>query len=862
IATDKADLDATDFSYGGSDDKDTVTQDITLPTTGANGTTISWSEKTDTGNNVVVSGDTVTVVRPSSGEGNQTVTLTATISKADGTSETKDIDVVIKAYTAAEEADIAIAADKAELDATDFSYYSGDDASHVTQNFSMPTIGAHGSSFSWVESIDDENNIEVTSGAATVVSRPSSDDGDQTVTLRVTISKVPGTSVTKDIQMIIKAYTEAEEALQEQMAADEAITLDKAALDNTDFMYYSGDDATHVTNNFSMPTIGANGSSFSWSEKIDTGNHVVVTSGGATVVTRPSSSEGDQEVTLRATISKENGTTQTKDIEIIVKAYTVAEEANAAITADKAALDATDFTYGGSDDKDNVTQDITLPTMGDNGTTISWAEKTDTGNNVVISGDTVAVTRPANAEGDKTITLTGTISKAGGTSETKDIEIVVKASSPTYSVTYDSNGATGGSAPIDGNDYEQGTNVTVLANTGNLVKAGYRFVGWNTQADGNGTDITAGNIYTIGLSNITFFAKWIANADLSCINLSSGVLTPNFDKEIIDYSARVAYNTSTITVAPTLDDLSASITVNGIPVSSGQSSDSISLVEGDNSISIVTTAIDNTTQKTYTLTITREANINPGVSTGDLGGSITDGSNPLADVLVRVMKGGTNGTQYGDTIMTNAQGEFTFSSLPYGTYSLVGTKGDGIITKAIIIQSPTTTQHLEMPAGKQKTVVEVGDDTASAAASNLDEMFTAADTAIIAGGGEVVLKLVIDQKDQSEIAADATLIQNALQIGRIVGAYFDINMLRTVTGSAGSDVNDELVQPPAGKKVLVTVDVPVALRNKASYQVIRVHGGTTAVLPATYNSILHTLTFEGDLFSVYSIVYTNSSSSG
>lgn len=110
------------------------------------------------------------------------------------------------------------------------------------------------------------------------------------------------------------------------------------------------------------------------------------------------------------------------------------------------------------------------------------------------------------------------------------------------------------------------------------------------------------------------------------------------------------------------------------------------------------------------------------------------------------MKGGTEGIQYGDTVITNAQGEFTFSNLPYGVYSLVGTNVEGQITKSVTIQSPTTTQNLIMPTGKRKTLVEVGDNTASVAASNLDEMFTAADSVIISGGGEVVLKLVIEQK--------------------------------------------------------------------------------------------------------------------
>lgn len=87
-------------------------------------------------------------------------------------------------------------------------------------------------------------------------------------------------------------------------------------------------------------------------------------------------------------------------------------------------------------------------------------------------------------------------------------------------------------------------------------------------------------------------------------------------------------------------------------------------------------------------------------------------------------------------------------------------------------------------------------------------------------------------------------------------------MLRTVIGTVGNNVDDQLVQPPAGKKVLITVDMPVSIRNKAPYQIIRVHNGVTAILPAIYDNTLHTLTFEGDLFSVYSIVYTTPNSSG
>lgn len=83
---------------------------------------------------------------------------------------------------------------------------------------------------------------------------------------------------------------------------------------------------------------------------------------------------------------------------------------------------------------------------------------------------------------------------------------------PTYTVTYDGNGNTSGSAPSDANVYEAGTNVTVAANTGNLAKTGFTFAGWNTKADGSGTDRAAASSFSMGQANVALFADWATNS--------------------------------------------------------------------------------------------------------------------------------------------------------------------------------------------------------------------------------------------------------------------------------------------------------------------------------------------------------------
>lgn len=78
----------------------------------------------------------------------------------------------------------------------------------------------------------------------------------------------------------------------------------------------------------------------------------------------------------------------------------------------------------------------------------------------------------------------------------------------TWSVSYDANGATSGNAPTDTTAYLSGATVTVLGNTGNLVKSGYMFAGWNTKADGTGSGYAPSEAFAIGSANVTLFAQW------------------------------------------------------------------------------------------------------------------------------------------------------------------------------------------------------------------------------------------------------------------------------------------------------------------------------------------------------------------
>lgn len=83
-------------------------------------------------------------------------------------------------------------------------------------------------------------------------------------------------------------------------------------------------------------------------------------------------------------------------------------------------------------------------------------------------------------------------------------DFTVPSCEDTYTVTYDGNGNTGGTAPVDpSSPYEEDDTVTVLGQ-GDLEKSGCTFLGWLY----NGTTYQATNTFTMPDSNVTLVAQW------------------------------------------------------------------------------------------------------------------------------------------------------------------------------------------------------------------------------------------------------------------------------------------------------------------------------------------------------------------
>lgn len=110
------------------------------------------------------------------------------------------------------------------------------------------------------------------------------------------------------------------------------------------------------------------------------------------------------------------------------------------------------------------------------------------------------------ADGSGTTYLaTGAVS----VSPTANLVLHPKWTALKFTVTYFGNNNTGGTAPTDSTEYLNGASVTVLG-VGTLVRTGYNFTGWTTDAANTSNVIAAAATLTINLASIQLYAKWAA----------------------------------------------------------------------------------------------------------------------------------------------------------------------------------------------------------------------------------------------------------------------------------------------------------------------------------------------------------------
>ena len=346
---------ALEIGYSGTDTAISVTENVTLPTAGANGVVISWMSSDPS----IISTDG-TVTRPT--DMDTDVRLTATLTRG-GASDTKTF-TLAAIIPDADPDTIAVRNAKNALAIT----YSGTDtAMNVTGNVTLPTTGADEVVISWMSS-----NTSIISTEGTVT-RPT--DMDTMVRLTATLSKNAAMSM-RTFDLVVSI-------------TDDAAVMQ--AKDSLAITYSGTDTALSVTGNVTLPTTGANGVVISWMSS-DTG--IISTAG---VVTRPT--DIDTEVHLTATLTRGDAS----DMKTFTLTAIIAG-ADADTIAVRNAKNALAITYSGTDTAMNVTGNVTLPTTGANGVVISWMS----GDTSIVSTDGT-VTRPTDT--NTMVRLTATLSK-------------------------------------------------------------------------------------------------------------------------------------------------------------------------------------------------------------------------------------------------------------------------------------------------------------------------------------------------------------------------------------------------------------------------------------------------------------------
>jgi hypothetical protein len=95
------------------------------------------------------------------------------------------------------------------------------------------------------------------------------------------------------------------------------------------------------------------------------------------------------------------------------------------------------------------------------------------------------------------------------------------ACAPSYTLSYDGNGSTGGSAPSS-QFISKGTIASnSFINADNAFSIQYRFTGWNTANDGTGTSYAAGDSITL-ISDLVLYAQWDTSTYIGCVSPSGG----------------------------------------------------------------------------------------------------------------------------------------------------------------------------------------------------------------------------------------------------------------------------------------------------------------------------------------------------
>ncbi len=156
---------------------------------------------------------------------------------------------------------------------------------------------------------------------------------------------------------------------------------------------------------------------------------------------------------------------------------------------------------------------------------------------VAATGDTVTLTSTVPTRTGYTFTGWNTAANGSGTSYAwngsafspatfvmpgSDVFLYAQWSINSYTVTYDTNGGTGS---VPSSQTAQYLTAVIVA-SGSLTRSGWSFTGWNTAANGSGTQHAPGGSLTVGAASITLYAEWVRNVNAVIFDALGGDSAP------------------------------------------------------------------------------------------------------------------------------------------------------------------------------------------------------------------------------------------------------------------------------------------------------------------------------------------------
>lgn len=282
------------------------------------------------------------------------------------------------------------------------------DIGNVTKDINLPTsiqVVKNGITeivdVSWSS---DSANVTIMGNMA-IIHRPAVGSASASANLTANLSDSDESVVVKNLESL---------TIPAVSAAD-ALTLDEQLIPKY-VRYAQGDSQTSVTQDFTLPTKGQNGSTIKWNPSGDT---AITINGNYATVTRPESGYPNKTVTLTATVT--NGSSSDSSyklsVTIIAKSGTDYDLSTAKSLIE--ALDKSEFYYGSTSNLENL-----IAQLQSEGIAITW----DSSYPDIISGKpdgSISISRPDFTNGTQPVSLTATLSKNNQTLKVNPITVNV-----------------------------------------------------------------------------------------------------------------------------------------------------------------------------------------------------------------------------------------------------------------------------------------------------------------------------------------------------------------------------------------------------------------------------------------------------